>query len=102
MRSLQIQLDANHGGCNGAVAYICGGEGMFPIQRLSQMVKNVALNVGLDETVLMSNIHIEQSHNMDELFETLVSLTAVSDLTCGLILLAAVPQNTRHVRQRQH
>ncbi len=69
---VQVQLDEAHGGLNGSAAYICGGEGLFPIKRLSQMAKHFEAKANVPANLLLSQVHIEQSHNIEEVLDILV------------------------------
>ena len=69
---VQVQLKEVHGGLNGSTAYICGGEGLFPIKRLSQMAKHFEAKADVPVNTLLSQIHIEQSHNIEEVLDILV------------------------------
>ncbi|KAJ1392773.1 P-loop containing nucleoside triphosphate hydrolase protein [Ochromonadaceae sp. CCMP2298] len=64
--ALQVQLDLQHGGRDGAAAYLSCGEGTFPIRRLSQMAQAFAVRTGLPQERLLSNVHIEHCYNIDD------------------------------------
>jgi hypothetical protein len=70
--SFQAQLSEEYGGLNGSTAYICGGEGLFPIRRLSQMAKHYESALDCSSEAILSRIHIEQCYNVEDVLDTLV------------------------------
>ena len=86
--SLQCGLKPIFGGIDGATAYMCCGEGEFPVRRLSQMANAVSSYVNNTSAVsndditvmkdkvtasqLLENIFIEHINNYEDLIESLV------------------------------
>jgi hypothetical protein len=83
--ALQVQLDLQHGGRDGAAAYLSCGEGTFPIRRLSQMAQAFAVRTGLPQERLLSNVHIEHCYNIDDAQTILVGL-----IFCPLLYAASL------------
>ena len=76
--SLQCHLDGSMGGLGGATAYLCCGEGSFPVRRLEQLSHSFEKKSGVPYKDFMSSIHIEQCHNADDVLDTLVSAFLLS------------------------
>ena len=89
--SLQCALPTNRGGLNGATAYMCCGEGEFPIKRLAQMSRSTRYRItnsadanefnieasSSDVDIsnrLLRSVHIEQCRNSEEAIDTLVQM----------------------------
>ena len=84
--SLQCHLIEAEGGLSGATAYICCGEGLFPVRRLEQLSHCFQNKSGISYTEFMDSVHIEQCHNADDVLHTLVCLRWI---TSGAILFTS-------------
>lgn len=71
--SLQCHLMEAFGGLSGATAYLCCGEGSFPVRRLEQLAHSFQDKSGTSYTEFMKSVYIEQCHNADDVLDTLVS-----------------------------
>lgn len=71
--SLQCSLPIELGGLNGNTAYLCCGEGDFPIKRLSQLANVYDTKYNKDYTKInfLENIHIENNYHVEQLLDTL-------------------------------
>jgi len=69
--SLQCQLPATCGGMEGSCAYICCGEGDFPIRRLSQLAASYEAKSGISQNTLLENILIDQCYSPEDVQKTL-------------------------------
>ncbi len=71
--SLQCSLPIESGGLNGNTAYLCCGEGDFPIKRLSQLanIYNTKYNKDNPKINFLENIHIETNYHVEQLLDTL-------------------------------
>lgn len=78
--SLQCHLLKSMGGLEGSTAYLCCGEGVFPVRRLEQMSRGFETKSGISYREFMNSIHIEQCHNADDVLDTLVRMHMVNDL----------------------
>lgn len=70
--SLQCHLLKSMGGLGGSTAYLCCGEGTFPVRRLEQLSHSYETKSGIPYTEFMDSVHIEQCHNADDVLDTLV------------------------------
>jgi RecA/RadA recombinase len=70
--SLQCHLPLSSKGLGGATAYLCCGEGTFPVRRLEQLSHSFEKKSGIPYTKFMENVHIEQCHNADDVVDTVV------------------------------
>jgi RecA/RadA recombinase len=70
--SLQCHLLKSMGGLGGSTAYLCCGEGTFPVRRLEQLSHSCETKSGIPYTEFMDSVHIEQCHNADDVLDTLV------------------------------
>lgn len=66
----QCQLSKSHGGLSGSVAYICAGEGQFPIKRLTELADHYERKYSL--TDMLANVHVMQCYNIDDALSVLV------------------------------
>eukprot|EP01038_Epipyxis_sp_PR26KG_P005031 gene5031-7020_t len=71
--SMQVQLSYECGGLSGQCAYISCGEGQFPIKRLAQLANSFENCKDMKAEKLLSNVHIEQCFNVDEILTILYS-----------------------------
>ena len=71
--SLQCSLPIELGGLSGNTAYLCCGEGDFPIKRLSQLanIYNTKYNKDNAKINFLENIHIENNYHVEQLLDTL-------------------------------
>jgi len=71
--SLQCSLPFEFGGLNGNTAYLCCGEGEFPIKRLSQLanIYNSKYNKDKPKINFLENIHIEINYHVEQILNTL-------------------------------
>ena len=72
--SLQCHLNESMGGLNAATAYLCCGEGTFPVRRLEQLSRSYERKTSIPYATFMESVHIEQCHNADDVLDTLVRL----------------------------
>ena len=82
--SLQCHLRESVGGLSGATAYLCCGEGSFPVRRLEQLAHSYDDKFGISYTEFMKSVYIEQCHNADVVLDTLVSTRCDS---CSAVVL---------------
>jgi DNA-repair protein XRCC3 len=71
--SLHNHLSINQGGLNGSCAYLCCGEGEFPIKRLSQLASIYEKKYNIPALEFLNNIHIEMCLNTENVLETISS-----------------------------
>jgi DNA-repair protein XRCC3 len=71
--ALQCSLPEELGGLNGSTAYLCCGEGEFPIRRLQQLtsVYDTRDDISLSQSQLLSNVHIEKCYSSESIEETI-------------------------------
>lgn len=70
--SLQCHLLKSMGGLGGSTAYLCCGEGTFPVRRLEQLSRSYEMKSGIPFCEFMDSVHIEQCHNADDVLDTVV------------------------------
>lgn len=71
--SLTCALNGIRSGSGWNVAYICCGEGNFPLKRFLQLAENIVSDPLEREEVLRS-VHIETCHTIDDAFHTVDAL----------------------------
>lgn len=75
LTSLQCQLAESDGGLGGSVAYLCCGEGEFPITRFAEILR---LRSGMYPSAaavqFLEGLHIEKYHTVEDLLDSLVSI----------------------------
>ena len=75
---LQCQLAESDGGLSGNVAYLCCGEGEFPISRFSELVRLRTCKYTSAESIrFMEGLHIEKCLNLDDMVDSLVNILTV-------------------------
>ena len=77
----QAQLGVDYGGLGGDALYFSCGEGPFPLRRLQQLAVRFEPLHGTSKQ-LLSRVHINECHDLDDLYITLVGLYLVRHPIC--------------------
>lgn len=72
--ALQAALPLTQGGLDGSTAYICCGEGEFPIRRLQQLAVAFEGRSTIDHNKLLSKVHIEKCYHSEALEDTVANM----------------------------